>query len=61
MPWLKILPIKITKTLLHKIVTRKLGVSGLTPIIPATWEVEIGRIKVQGQLRKIVLETPSPK
>jgi hypothetical protein len=27
----------------------------------ATWEAEIERIVVQGQPRKIVLETPSPK
>jgi hypothetical protein len=31
------------------------------PIILATWEVEISRIKVQGQPRPIVQETPSPK
>jgi hypothetical protein len=30
-------------------------------IILATWETEIGRIEVQGQPRKIVLEPPSPK
>jgi hypothetical protein len=33
----------------------------LSPVIPATWEAEIGRIKVPGQLRRIVGETPSPK
>jgi hypothetical protein len=31
------------------------------PVIPATWEAEIKRIKVQGQLWEIVRETPSPK
>jgi hypothetical protein len=30
----------------------------LLPIILATWEAEIGRIKVQGQLGEIVYETP---
>jgi hypothetical protein len=30
-------------------------------IILATWEAEIGRIAVQGQLRQIVQETPFPK
>jgi hypothetical protein len=29
------------------------------PVILATWEVEIRRIAVQGQLGQIVLETPS--
>jgi hypothetical protein len=28
---------------------------------PATWEAETGRIKVGGQPRQIVLETPSSK
>jgi hypothetical protein len=27
------------------------------PVIPATWEAEIGRIKVQGHPRQIVKET----
>jgi hypothetical protein len=31
------------------------------PIILATCEVEIRRIAVQGQFRKIVHETPTPK
>jgi hypothetical protein len=31
------------------------------PVILATWEAEIQRAVVQGQHRKIVLETPSPK
>jgi hypothetical protein len=31
------------------------------PIILATWEADIGRTAVQGQFRKRVLETPSPK
>jgi hypothetical protein len=30
----------------------------LTPVIPATWESEFGRITVSGQPRQIVLETP---
>jgi hypothetical protein len=33
----------------------------LTPVIPATWETEIGRIAIQGQHRQIVLKPPSPK
>jgi hypothetical protein len=33
----------------------------LTLVILATWEAKIGRIKVQGQPRQIVLKTPSPK
>jgi hypothetical protein len=33
----------------------------LTPAIPATWEIEIGRIVVRGQPQKIVLETPISK
>jgi hypothetical protein len=33
----------------------------LTPAILATWEAEIGRLSVQGQLRQKVLKTPSPK
>jgi hypothetical protein len=33
----------------------------LTPVIPATWEAEIGRIEDEGQLRQIVCETPPPK
>jgi hypothetical protein len=38
------------------------GGQWLKPIIPATWEAEIGRIKVQGQPGQMVLETPpSPK
>jgi hypothetical protein len=33
-----------------------------TSVILATWEAEIGRIKVQGQLRKDgILKTLSPK
>jgi hypothetical protein len=30
-------------------------------VILAIWEAEIGRVKVQGQPRQRVLETPSPK
>jgi hypothetical protein len=30
-------------------------------VILATWEAEMRRITVQGQLQQIVLETPSPK
>jgi hypothetical protein len=33
----------------------------LEPVILATWEAEIGRIKIWGQPRQIVHETPSPK
>jgi hypothetical protein len=33
--------------------------AGITPIIPATGEAEIKRIKVQGQPRQKVLKTPS--
>jgi hypothetical protein len=32
----------------------------LTPVIPASWEAEIGRIKVQGQHKQIVWRHPSP-
>jgi hypothetical protein len=30
-----------------------------TPVIPATWEAEIGRIFIQGQPRQKVSKTPS--
>jgi hypothetical protein len=41
---------------------RKLGACWwLTPIILATWEVEIRRIEVRGQPREIVLEIPISK
>jgi hypothetical protein len=40
---------------------KQLGVGWLTPVILATWEAEIGRIKIQGQSRQIVLETLFPK
>jgi hypothetical protein len=33
----------------------------LMAVIPATWEAEMGRIKVQDQPREIVLKTLSPK
>jgi hypothetical protein len=33
----------------------------LMPVILATWEAEIRRITVQGQLGQIILEIPSPK
>jgi hypothetical protein len=33
----------------------------LTPVIPATWEDEIRKMEVQGQLGQIVQEIPSPK
>jgi hypothetical protein len=33
----------------------------LTPVIPATWEAEMGRIEVRGQPGQTVLKTPSPK
>jgi hypothetical protein len=35
-------------------------VQWLTWVIPATWEVEIGRIIVQGQPRQKVNEIPKP-
>jgi hypothetical protein len=31
------------------------------PIILATWEADIGKTEVQGQLRQIVHKTPIPK
>jgi hypothetical protein len=31
------------------------------PVILATWDAEIGKIVVQGQLGQTVFETPSPK
>jgi hypothetical protein len=31
------------------------------PIILATWDIEIQRIKIQDQAREVVLKTPSPK
>jgi hypothetical protein len=33
----------------------------LMPVIPATWEDEIGRTAVQGKSRKIVFKTPNSK
>jgi hypothetical protein len=33
----------------------------LTPVIPAIWEAEIGRIEAQGQPWQTVPETPSLK
>jgi hypothetical protein len=33
----------------------------LTPVILAIWEAEIRRVAVQGQSRKIIHKTPSPK
>jgi hypothetical protein len=30
----------------------------ITPVIPATWEAETGRMAVQGQLRQKVLKIP---
>jgi hypothetical protein len=33
----------------------------LTPVILATWEAKIRRIEVQGQLKEIVPDIPSPK
>jgi hypothetical protein len=33
----------------------------LTPVILATWEAELRRIKVQGQSRQIIQETPLSK
>jgi hypothetical protein len=32
----------------------------LTPVILATWKVDIGRVTVQGQSEQKVQETPSP-
>jgi hypothetical protein len=37
------------------------GHQWLTSIVAATWEMEIGRIAVQGQAGKTVHETLSPK
>jgi hypothetical protein len=37
----------------------ELGCSGLTPVIPAIGEAEIGRIMVQGQPRQKVSKTSS--
>jgi hypothetical protein len=37
------------------------GRQWLMPVILATWEVEIRKIRVRGQLRKIFGEIPSPK
>jgi hypothetical protein len=31
------------------------------PVIPATWQTEVQRVKIQGQPGKIVRETPSLK
>jgi hypothetical protein len=33
----------------------------LMSVILASWETEIRRIAVQGQLRQIIFKTPSPK
>jgi hypothetical protein len=33
----------------------------VTPVILATWEAKIGRVKVPGQSRQIVFETPISK
>jgi hypothetical protein len=41
--------------------TRRARHQWLIPIILATWEAELGRIKVQGQLGQILQETLSPK
>jgi hypothetical protein len=39
--------------------TMSAGHKWLTPVIIATWEVEIGRIKVRGQSKQKVLKTSS--
>jgi hypothetical protein len=47
-----------TGPLLHKIRMQSWA-RWVTPVIPAIWEVEMGRILVQGQLRQKVHKTPS--
>jgi hypothetical protein len=37
------------------------GRQWLMPVVLATWEAEIMRTKVTGQLQKIVHDNPSPK
>jgi hypothetical protein len=40
---------------------KRAGHQWLTPVIPATWEAEIGRIMVPGQPKQIDLKTLSRK
>jgi hypothetical protein len=44
----------------RNIKTKELGAVG-SHLILATWETEIWRIMLGGQLRQILRETPSPK
>jgi hypothetical protein len=47
--------------LIFKISNEEGGCQWLVPVIQATWEAEIRRIKIQGLSGQIIRETPSPK
>jgi hypothetical protein len=51
---------KPTENCKKKTNKQKTGCRWLTPIILATWEAEIRRIKVGGQPKQMVLQTLSP-